>query len=341
VRVASIAGIDVRVHASMLLLVWLFVVVAVDEPGGAAGAAVWLVLLFTSVLVHELAHSLVAIRAGVAVKEIELLPIGGLSKMDRIPDRPAAEIAIAAAGPATSFGIGFTALGLAALTGGWSWPPDLYASALVQRLGWLNLVLGSFNLIPALPLDGGRVLRAVLERTVGPTRATHLAARAGHHFAIGLILVGILVNVWLIIIGVFVLLSSSAEDAGAVIHDQLGRLTAADVMIRSPLTVPPTMTVAELTELLSATAQRQFPVVDDAGRYVGLVDADVIAPLELRLSDLMEPVEAVPLAQPLDELAVLDHRTTTAVPVVDHDVVVGLVRFNDVARVAERALRRR
>jgi Zn-dependent protease len=118
VRVASIAGIDVRVHASMLLLVWLFVVVAVDEPGGSAGAAVWLVLLFASVLVHELAHSLVALRAGVAVKEIELLPIGGLSKMDRIPDRPVAEIAIAAAGPATSFAIGFAALGLAALTGG-------------------------------------------------------------------------------------------------------------------------------------------------------------------------------------------------------------------------------
>jgi stage IV sporulation protein FB len=322
-------------------LVWLFVVVAVDEPGGSAGAAVWLVFLFASVLVHELAHSLVALRVGVAVKEIELLPIGGLSKMGRIPDRPVAEIAIAAAGPATSFGIGFVALGLAALTGGWSWPPDLYAGALVQRVGWLNLVLGAFNLIPALPLDGGRVLRAVLERTVGPTRATHLAARAGHHFAIGLIIVGVLVNVWLIIIGVFVLLSSSAEDAGAVIHDQLGRLTAADVMIRSPLTVPPTMTLGELTELLSATAQRQFPVVDEAGRYVGLVDADVIAPLELPLRDLMEPVGAVPLTEPLDELAVLDPRTTTAVPVVDHEVVVGLVRFNDVARVAERALRRR
>ena len=340
-RVASIAGIDVRVHASMLLLVWLFVVVAVDEPGGSTGAMVWLVLLFASVLVHELAHSLVARRAGVVVTEIELLPIGGVSKMDRIPDRPAAEIAIAVAGPATSVGIGVAALGAAALSGRWAWPPDLYAGALVQRLGWLNLVLGAFNLIPALPLDGGRVFRAVLERTVGPTRATHLAARAGHHFAIGLILIGVLVNVWLVLIGVFVLLTSNAEDAGAVIHEELGRMTAGDVMIHKPLTVPPTMTLSELIELLSTTAQRQFPVVDEAHRYLGLVDADVIAPLDARLSELMEPVEPVSPDEPLDELAVLDHRTTTAVPVVDHDAVVGLVRYKDVARTAERALRRR
>jgi Zn-dependent protease len=340
-RVGSIAGIDVRVHASMVLLLWLFVVVGMEEPGGAAGAVAWVLLLFGSVLVHELAHSLVAHRAGIGVKEIELLPIGGVSKMDRIPDSPATEIAIAGAGPATSFTIGFVALGLTGLLGGWSWPPDLYGGALLQRLGWLNLVLGTFNLVPALPLDGGRVLRAVLERNVGPTRATHLAARAGHHFAIALILIGALFNIWLVIIGVFVLLSSNAEDAGAMIHDQLGRLTAADVMIREPVTVAPTVTLAELTQLLSTTAQRQFPVVDDGGRYLGLVDADLIAPLEAPVGDLMDPVAGVPPDERLDEVAIRDGGATAAVPVVDHDHVVGLIRLGDVARLAQRALRQR
>ena len=325
----------------MLALAWLFAVVAVDEPGGPVGALVWLLLLFTCVLVHELAHSLVALRAGVKVKEIELLPIGGVSKMDRIPDRPGAEIAIAAAGPATSFSIGVLAISAAALAGMSWWPPDLYRGAVLPRLGWLNLMLAAFNLIPALPLDGGRVLRAVLERTVGPTRATHLAARAGHHLAIGLIIIGVLVNLWLVFIGLFVLLSSNAEDAGATIHERLGRLTAADVMIRTPVTVPPEMTLAELTDQLSTTAQRQFPVVSSSGRYVGLVDADVIAPLRMKLSDLMDPIDAVAPSQALDEVASLDARTSSAVAVVDDGRVVGLIRFNDVARLAEQALRSR
>lgn len=339
VRIATIAGIDVRVHATMLLLVWLVVLASTGQPGGPAAPLVWLTLLFGSVLVHELAHSLVARRLGVAVKEIELLPIGGVSKMDRIPDRPADEVAIAAAGPLTSLAIGLGALAVAAMVQTSVWPPDLYGGALLQRLGWLNLMLAGFNLIPALPLDGGRVLRAVVERRVGPTRATHIAARAGHYFAIALIIVGALVNLWLLIIGVFILISSNAEDAGSVVHEILGHRTAADVMIHEPITVPSTITLGTLTQMLSMTAQRQFPVVDN-DIYVAMMDADVIAALDARVADLMEPVSAVTPQTPLDELTALDFRTTRAVPVVDDGVVVGLVCLTDVARLAQRALRK-
>ena len=339
VRVATIAGIEVRVHATTLLLVGLVVLASTDEPGGQVAPLVWLTLLFGSVLVHEFAHSLIARRVGVAVKEIELLPIGGVSKMDRIPDRPGDEVAIAAAGPLTSLLIGLGALAVAAMVQADVWPPDVYGGALLQRLGWLNLLLAGFNLIPALPLDGGRVLRAVVERRVGPTRATHIAARAGHYFAIALIVVGVFANLWLIIIGVFILISSDAEEAGSVVHEELGHLTAADVMIHQPITVPSALTLAALTEMLSLTAQRQFPVVDD-GIYAAMVDADVIAPLDARVADLMEPVVAVTPQTSLDELATLDYRTTGAVPVVDGGAVVGLVRLHDVARLAERALRK-
>jgi Zn-dependent protease len=338
-RVATIAGIDVRVHASMLLLVWLVVLASTDEQEGPAAPLVWLVLLFGSVLVHELAHSLVARRVGVAVQEIELLPIGGVSKMDRIPDRPGDEIAIAAAGPLTSLSIGVGALAVAAVLQAGLWPPDLYGGAVAQRLGWLNLLLTGFNVIPALPLDGGRVLRAVVERRVGPTRATHVAARAGHYFAIAMIVVGALVNLWLIIIGVFILLSSDAEDAGATVHEELGHLTAADVMLHHPITVPSTITFGRLTELLPRTAQRQFPVVDD-GRYLAMVDADAIVPFDTRVAELMEPVAAIGPRTPLDEVAAIDSRMTVAVPVVDGGTVIGLVSLRDVARVAQRALRK-
>jgi CBS domain-containing protein len=154
-----------------------------------------------------------------------------------------------------------------------------------------------------------------------------------------MIVVGVLVNLWLIIIGVFILISSDAEDAGSVVHEELGHLTAADVMIHRPITVPSTVTFGRLTEMLSMTAQRQFPVVED-GRYLAMVDADAIAPFNVRVADLMEPVAAIAPRTPLDELAALDSRTTRAVPVVDGGAVVGLVSLHDVARLAQRALQK-
>jgi len=321
----------------MLLLVWLVLLASAGEPEALTAPLVWLGLLFGSVLVHELAHSVVALHVGVAVEEIELLPIGGVSKMDRIPDRPHDEVAIAAAGPLTSLVIGLLALTGALAVHADVWPPDVYEGALLQRLAWLNLLLAGFNLIPALPLDGGRLLRAAVEPRVGPTQATRIAARAGHRFAIALIIIGVLVNLWLIVIGFFILVTSNAEAGGAVVHEELGRLTAANVMLQRPITVPPTMTFGQLTDLLSTTAQRQFPVVDDGG-YRAIVDADVVAPFNAPIADLMEPIDAVAPDTPLDVLLAIDQRVTPAVAVVDAGTVVGLVQLHDVARLAQRAL---
>jgi stage IV sporulation protein FB len=337
-RVGTIAGIDIRIHATMLLLVWLVAMASADDAEGQAGPFLWLGLLFGSVLVHELAHSLVARSVGVGVEEIELLPIGGVSKMERIPDDPRDEVAIAAAGPLASLLIGGSALAAAVVVHAHLWPPDVYGGSVLQRLGWLNLLLAAFNLVPALPLDGGRILRAVVERRVGPTQATYVAARWGHRFGIALVVLGVLVNLWLAIIGVFILMASQAEKAGAVVHERLGHLTAADVMVRGPLTVPSGITFRELTDMLSVTAQRQFPVVDD--RYLGIVDADELAPPGARVTDLMVPVDVVAPQTPLDALAALDPRVSAAVAVVDGGAVVGLVQLRDVARLAQQALRR-
>ena len=114
------------------------------------------------------------------------------------------------------------------------WPPSLYDSNLLQAAGWANVLLAGFNLLPALPLDGGRVLRALVERRTGPLEATRIAARWGRDIAIGMIVFGVLVNVWLVFIGVFVFLASNAEEAGAIVHQRLAGLTVRDLMVRDP-----------------------------------------------------------------------------------------------------------
>ena len=137
--------------------------VAAPEPGaaGVAWSLLWLAALFGSVVLHELAHCLVARRRGAEVHEILLFPLGGISKLEHLPETAADEFAIAIVGPLTSLTLGVVALGAGAALGGSLVPIDLLGGAWLVRLGWLNLILGVFNLLPAFPLDGGRVLRAL------------------------------------------------------------------------------------------------------------------------------------------------------------------------------------
>ena len=226
--VARISAIDIRVHASFLILVALFAWAA-PEPGasGAAWSLLWLVALFASVVVHELAHCVVARRRGGEVHEILLFPLGGISKLEHLPETAADEFAIAIVGPLTSLALGVVALGVGAGLGGSVVPIDLLGGAWLVRLGWLNLILGVFNLLPAFPLDGGRVLRAFLERRHDLIRATRIATRVGHALAVALIFIGVLFDFWLALIGIFVYLGASAEEAGTIVHARLrGRRVA-------------------------------------------------------------------------------------------------------------------
>ncbi len=211
-RIARIAGIDILVHWSFLILPALIAL------GGTSASAVgwgmvWIGAIFGSVVAHELAHSLVARRHGVVVLDILLLPIGGLSQMSEIPEDPGTELAIAAAGPLASLGIAtaFVVAGLAFHVQ--LWPPTLFARAWVARLAWLNVLLGSFNLLPALPMDGGRVLRAGLARHRSRQEATRIAASIARAVAVIMILGGIFYDLWLVLIGLFVLLGANAEES--------------------------------------------------------------------------------------------------------------------------------
>ena len=285
-RLATVAGIDIRVHVSFLLLLGLVAVgsTAPDGPGLVAGIG-WLAALFACVVVHELAHSLVAQRHGITVTEIDLLPIGGVSQMARLPEDPGVELRIAAAGPAASAALALTFGLSAALTGAQLWPPDLYRGDLLARLAWVNLLLAAFNLLPALPLDGGRVLRAVLEAHRDRRRATAIAAQVARILAVVMMVAGFLVNVWLLLIGLFVYVGSRAEQVAAEVHEQVKDLTVQDVMLPAP--VPgtevgdlddPHVSVLSPDEALEASGllagSPAVAVVVRDGRVVGLARSE-------------------------------------------------------------------
>ncbi len=231
VAVGQIAGISLRVHASFLILVVLFVIAA-PEPGVASAvvSVAWLLTIFACVVVHELSHCFMARSRGAQVDEILLFPLGGVSKLRNLPESPRDEFAIAIVGPLTSLGLGVGAAVLCWATGQALWPLNFASGEWLVRLAWLNVILGAFNLLPAFPLDGGRVLRSLLERTRDLETATRLATRVGHVFAGILIVTGLLFDVWLTLIGFFVYFGASAEEAGTIVHARLRGHRVREVM---------------------------------------------------------------------------------------------------------------
>ncbi len=214
--IGRLAGIPIRLHWTFFLLVaFVAVVDASAGTGRVVSGLAWIVALFASVVVHEIAHCIVARRRGARVLGIVLFPLGGMSQLERMPEAPADELAVAVVGPLTSLALGLVLLGTGLVAGAHVWPPTLFAGSWWARLGWLNVLLGAFNLLPALPMDGGRVLRAVLERHHDHLEATLRAGRFARYVGTALILVGFFYDFWLILIGLFVLLGARAEEEAA------------------------------------------------------------------------------------------------------------------------------
>src|SRR5438477_5377118 len=214
-NVGTIAGTMVRVHITFLLFLgWIFVAsYAADGPQAAMSGLIFMVLLFTCVLAHEFGHIFTARAFGVATPDVTLLPIGGLARLERIPEKPQEEFLIAIAGPLVNVAIAF---GLVLLAGAHLNMSDLATVestkvSLVDRLAAVNLFLALFNMIPAFPMDGGRVLRALLATRLGFVRATEIAAFIGQGFAFLLGFAGLFGNPLLIFIAIFVYLAASAE----------------------------------------------------------------------------------------------------------------------------------
>jgi stage IV sporulation protein FB len=277
VSIGSIAGTSIRIHFTFLLfLVWIFV--ASWASGGAAAAwngLAFMLLLFACVLAHEFGHIFTARAFGVPTPDVTLLPIGGVARLARIPEKPSEEFLVAIAGPLVNvaiaivliaFGAHFDAEHLATMASA--------KVSLVDRLAEVNLFLAVFNMIPAFPMDGGRVLRALLATRLGHLRATEIAASIGQLVAFGLGFVGLFGNPLLIFIAVFVYLAASSEAQLVAIRAMSRDVPVSAAMMTEFATLTPDEHFDAAVETLLRTSQSVFPVIDGDRRLVGVLDRD-------------------------------------------------------------------
>jgi stage IV sporulation protein FB len=277
IPIGSVKGTVIRVHFTFLLfLVWIGVThYAQGGRDAALQGVIFILLLFLCVLLHEFGHVLAARRYGVQTPDITLLPIGGVARLERIPEEPSQELIVALAGPAVNLAI---AAVLFLLLGGIlpreSMEVQNSGVSLLARLASVNIFLAVFNLIPAFPMDGGRVLRAVLAYRLGYSRGTQIAASIGQVVAFGLGLLGLMGNPLLIFIAVFVYLGAASE-AHAVQMRQVSRgMLVSDAMITQFETLTPSSRVEDAVQCLIKTTQHEFPVVDGAGGLRGVLTRD-------------------------------------------------------------------
>jgi Zn-dependent protease len=262
--------VPIRVHWSFSILVALVLFSNSSYSWSTTWPLVlWIVTLFASVTIHELAHCAVARRRGLTVRDIVLLPIGGVSEIAGLPGSPKIERDIAIAGPAASLGLALLLGGVALLTGRAIWPPALVSGSIIADLAWLNLALCGFNLLPALPMDGGRVLRAVLAGRGDMVRATRIASSVATVLGVAMIVFGFVYDPWLMLIGAFVVFGAFGERRAATVQASFSGVRVGDVMAHDPTTVLAEVTVQQLLPWLQSFPGRAVPIVA-AGRYVGI-----------------------------------------------------------------------
>jgi Zn-dependent protease/CBS domain-containing protein len=279
-RIARVAGIDVYVHVTFfLLLAWVAVshLMKDGSVGGAASAVALLLCVFGSVVLHELGHALTARRFGIRTRDITLLPIGGVARLEKMPERPGQELVVALAGPAVNVALAGLLAVVLVLLGLPLVPraPELTFDPLPTRLLWVNLSLAAFNLLPAFPMDGGRVLRAVLAMTMPRARATEVAAALGRALAVVFAVLGLLFSPMLVLLALFVWGGAGVEVAGERLKAVLSGASVEDTMVTEFHTLAPSEPVRRAVDLTLASFQTDYPVVEGE-RVVG-----VLTPLDL------------------------------------------------------------
>lgn len=363
IPIGRIAGFPVSANWSVLVILWLFAwSLASTLPGTAAGysaVAYWVagacgaLVLLASLLAHELAHAIVARRAGVKVFDVTLWLFGGVTRLGGQAKTPQTAFRIAISGPATSLALagGFACGALASNA--------LGAAHIVTGVFWwlagINFLLGLFNLLPGAPLDGGQVLRAVLWRRHGdPVRASVGAARAGRTMAFVLIGLGLLeflfgalvAGVWLAFIGWFIFTAARADEAQVLTRDALSGVRVADAMTANPRRAPGWITVAEFIErYLLGDRHSAYPVEAQDGSISGLITLAQLreVPPGQRSSTLVGqiamPLDLVATASPNEPITTLLERLaakgSNRALVVDGDRVTGIVTAHDLTRVID------
>jgi stage IV sporulation protein FB len=277
--IGRIRGTEIKVHVTFFLLLAYYGYLAYGEAGASAAVTetLFLVTFFLCVLLHEFGHITMARRFGVRTPDVILLPIGGVARLERIPEEPRQELLIALAGPAVTLAI-IVVLFLAALAMGDAVvlrDPFLPTTPFVVRLLVSNVFVLIFNLFPAFPLDGGRMLRALLASRLGLVRATRIAGTVGQLFAVVLGIFGLKVDAPLTMLVAFFIFVAAGTEASAVATRVAGKgLQVSQMMVTQFQTIPVHATLSHAVDLLLAGEQREFPVVDNLGRTEGMLTRD-------------------------------------------------------------------
>ncbi len=271
-------GSELRVHVTFfLLLAW--VGFAAYSNGGWPAVIdnlLFVLALFACVVAHEFGHALMARRFGIKTPDITLLPIGGLARLERMPEKPMQEVWVALAGPAVNIVIWLVLILLGAgISPGSVTDLDSASFGILQRLAYVNLLLAAFNMIPAFPMDGGRVVRALLCLRMDRVQATRIAAFSGQIVAIGLGFWGLSSgNPILVLIAVFVFIAANAENQDVALRSVARRVLARDAMITEFHALSPQDSLNTAAQAVIHTTQHEFPVLDSDGALLGFVTRD-------------------------------------------------------------------
>ena len=344
-KIGRIAGIDIKVHATFLLLLVFYGWSSYARRQSFADATLgigFILALFLCVVLHELGHALTAKRYGVRTRDIVLLPIGGVARLERIPEEPIKELLIAIAGPAVNVVIAAGLFAFLTASGDWhgvrSLSPTELEGAFVEQILWVNIFMVLFNLLPAFPMDGGRMLRAVLAMLMDYARATRLAAAVGQGMAFLIGLFGLFGRQpMLLFIALFVWIGAGQESSFAQMKAALGGVPVRRLMVTEFRTLHPADTLERAIELTLSTTQRDFPVVE-GDRLEGILTQQALIRAlsaggrDTPVANVMErSFQIVETSEPI-ESAVLRLQTHNAstLPVTDAGRLVGLLTLENV-----------
>jgi Zn-dependent protease/predicted transcriptional regulator len=274
-KLVRLAGIDLYVHATFFLLIaWVGLSYwrAEGTLTAVLGGVGFILALFACVVLHELGHALTARRYGIRTRNITLLPIGGVAALERMPEDPKQEIIVALAGPAVNLVIAACLWAWLSLSNALVGMTDVgfTGGVFLQQLMLLNVVLAVFNLLPAFPMDGGRVLRAALSMRLGRSRATQIAARVGQGLALCMGILGMLYNPFLMFIAIFIWFGATAEAGMEQVKSSLSDISVGHAMLTDFQTLSPDDSLGRAIELTLAGSQKAFPVLEN-GRIIGVL----------------------------------------------------------------------
>lgn len=353
-HLGTVGGIPIYVHWSFWLLVLWVVLYSLFSPGFSLGILVWRLLLLLglvlSVILHELGHALAAWAYGIPTRDITMYPFGGVASLHRIPDKPLQELVVAIAGPLVNFlliGLFQVVLWIlhepigffpeAFWYSGPTWPA---LSFWLYNLSFMNAMLAVFNLLPAFPMDGGRILRALLATRLNYVRATQIAALIGQGFAVLFIFLGFFYNPTLVLVGFFVYVAASQERQQVERRTALRGFTVMDALMRDMPTLSVHQTLQDAIERLLQSQVRTFVVVEPTGKPVGILSREhLIEALhegrsrDTAVLEVMNPsLIRVPPSTPLHEaLQLLQEHDAPLLLVAEGERVLGYIDAENIA----------